>query len=96
MRAGGKGLVLFSAGVEIYTIYQAPEEDKEKVIAQAGGRFGGGILGGMAAGALMGGYSFTPMGVAAGLLIGGFVGFAAGEWVVNLICSDEKEDISQK
>lgn len=67
-----------------------------KVTAQAGGRFGGGILGGMAAGALMGDYSFTPVGIAAGLLIGGFLGSAAGELVVNLICSDEKEDISQK
>lgn len=43
MRTAGRGMIIFSTGVEIYNIYEAPEKEKGKAIAQAGGRFGGGF-----------------------------------------------------
>ena len=89
MRTAGRGMIIFSAGVEIYNIYEAPEDEKGKAIVQAGGRFGGGILGGMAAGAIIGGTSLNPIGIGVGTIAGGIAGSALGEWIVNLVCSDD-------
>ena len=48
----------------------------------------------MAAGAALGSTSLNPIGVGVGILFGGIAGSAFGEWVVNIICSDEDESDS--
>ena len=86
MKHGGRGIILFSAGIEIYTIWNTPIDQRERAILQSGGRFGGGILGGTASGAVLGSYGFNPVTVAIGAFLGAVAGSEAGEWVINKIC----------
>ena len=86
MKHGGRGLILFSAGVEIYTILSTPAEQRGEAMLQSGGRFGGGILGGMASGAALGACEFNPVTVAIGAFLGAVAGSETGEWIINKIC----------
>ena len=86
MKHGGRGIILFSAGIEIYTIWNTPIDQRERAILQSGGRFGGGILGGAASGAVLGSYGFNAVTVAIGAFLGAVAGSETGEWIINKIC----------
>ena len=86
MKHGGRGIILFSAGIEIYTIWNTPIDQRERAILQSGGRFGGGILGGAASGAVLGSYGFNAVTVAIGAFLGAVAGSETGEWIIKKIC----------
>ena len=77
---------VFSAGIEIYTIWNTPIDQRERAILQSGGRFGGGILGGAASGAVLGSYGFNAVTVAIGAFLGAVAGSETGEWIIKKIC----------
>ena len=92
MKHGGRGIILFSAGIEIYTIWNTPIDQRERAILQSGGRFGGGILGGAASGAVLGSYGFNAVTVAIGAFLGAVAGSETGEWICLLYTSDAADE----
>jgi RHS repeat-associated protein len=89
LKHSGRAVAAVGIGFEIVNIAQAPPNERGREAALAGGRVGGGFLGGAATGAGLGLAGFNPFTVAGGALIGGILGSIAGEGVVEACIEDE-------